>query len=73
MRADDGGLTSAGIGSDCRQVGIRRAGAGSVQARLRGPGKSAKFRAMSSVLIAPARLAALLSGGLLLLLRLARR
>jgi hypothetical protein len=40
---------------------------------LRADPKSAKFHRMSSVLIAPARLAALLSGGLLLLLRLVRR
>jgi hypothetical protein len=41
--------------------------------RLRADPKSAKFHSMSSFLIAPVRLAALLSGGLLLLLRLARR
>jgi hypothetical protein len=50
----------------------RAAGAASVQARLRAARKSAKFHWMSSF-IAAARLPALLSGGLLLLLRLARR
>jgi hypothetical protein len=47
--------------------------AASVQARLRAARKSAKFHRVSSFFIAPAPLAALLSGGLLLLLRLARR